>query len=217
MVVVWGMAEGGKGGQAALPLVRHLPGRLSRGFWGMGLPPLPRPALVCASGSRAAGAGPPRCMLHIPRFNVMKREKSGAAGLTRLDPSKVLVQRGAAPAGSRGPTVFATLEALLGRVAPLTGAGTTLPVFTGLGRGERIEACPLALDAGGGAALAARVRVGSKQGPHPSRSACRPLPRVAGEVKGASSPASSGRGKGSQLGTALAATLPRHVRRHRHE
>jgi hypothetical protein len=152
-----GNAGGGPAAQAARPLIKHPPARLTRVFWGMGLPPLPRQALVCSSGSKPAG--PARCILHIPRFNAMKREKRGAPGLTRLNPTKALAPRGTTPAGTRGPSVFATLEALLGRAAPLTGAGATLPPVAGLGREERTKtgpsrachrACPGgALDPGG--------------------------------------------------------------------
>jgi hypothetical protein len=106
----------------------------------MGLPPLTRQALVCSSGSKPAG--PVRCILHIPRFNALKREKGGVPGLMRLNPTKAVVQRGTTPAGPRGPSLFATLEALLGRAAPPTGAGATLPLVAGLGREERTKACP---------------------------------------------------------------------------
>jgi hypothetical protein len=88
-------------------------------------------------------------MLHIPRFNAVKREKGGVPGLARLNPAKAVVQRGMTPAGTRGPGVFATLEALLGRAGPLTGVGATLPAFAGLRREERTGDGSLALDPGG--------------------------------------------------------------------
>ena len=121
-------------------------GRSTRGYWGMALPPLPRQALVCDSGSKPAG--PARCILHIPRFNSMKREKGGVPGLTRLNPTKALALRGTTPAGPRGPSLFATLGALLGRAAPPPGGGATLPLVAGLGRGERTKASLRALHPG---------------------------------------------------------------------
>jgi hypothetical protein len=129
-----GKGGGGQRAQGALPLIKHAPARVTRRFWGMALPPLPRQALVCSSGPKPAG--PTRCILHIARFNAMKREKRGVPGLTRLNPTKALALRGTTPAGPRGPSLFATLEALLARAAPPTGAGTLLPLVAGLGREE---------------------------------------------------------------------------------
>ena len=107
--------------------------------------------------------GPARCVLHLPRFNAVKREKGGAPRLARLNPSKAVVQCGATLARMRARSVFATLEALLARAAPLTAAGAALPPAASLGRDERTGACTSGgcnrprpggvLDPGGGANL----------------------------------------------------------------
>ena len=186
-----GAGRGGTGqaAQGALQALAHQPGQRSvPAFQGKGVPPLPRQAVVCSSGSRAAGVGPAgvgpagvgpagvgpagvgpagvgpaRCVLHLPRFNAVKREKGGAPRLARLNPSKAVVQRGATLARMRARSVFATLEALLARAAPLTAAGAALPLAASLGRDERTGACTSGgcnrprpggvLDPGGGANL----------------------------------------------------------------
>jgi hypothetical protein len=64
--------------------------------------------------------GPVSCILHIPRFNALNREKSGVPGLNRLNPTKAMVQRGTTLAATRGrpawePSLSATLDALFVR------------------------------------------------------------------------------------------------------